>query len=143
MRRLTKKRLNTTHNLPTGWTTKDELLSILMSDENFVITWQSEEEIPLDAITSLRKLMFVKNGLQLTKWGRSLLMRSYISYEIPIDEPSTITGKVMINLDKIIKSPWHIYSSKLIIWDQAIYFEINMFNQNVKRYVDFYVPKIT
>lgn len=142
MVRLSKKNPNNNNDLPTGWTNKDELVTVLLSDKSFTLSVQKGAKVPLRTIHDIKKLMFMHRSWQMTKWGCSILQRSYNWYNIELADKDQITGKVVINLNKIICGPWHIHHNVLMVWNHSSFFELAMFDNDIKRYVDFYVPPI-
>lgn len=139
--RLLRKNHKNNKDLPVGWNTTDELINALLCDSSFSLKLESEKEkIPSYGIQDIKRIFFTNKSWQLTKIGCSFLQRSYIWYKIELDNKDQITGKILINLSHILKSPWHIKNNILLVWNKSSYFEFALFDNDIKRYVDFYIP---
>jgi len=145
MDRLLRKIPNNLKDLPEGFNTKEELLNMILNDSTTVVQIKDKSEILAESLSSLHDIllnrMFFKIGWQLKIFGCKVLMRHYNWQAIDVTGQESRTGKVLLNFSKIVNSPWYFDHNRVIIWNQPIYFEIQMFDGNIKNFVDFYVPK--
>ena len=143
MYRLLKKLPNNLKDLPTGFSTREEFASLMLLDQSSFMRIKNSTptDISAGSVDELIKLIFTKSGWQLTQFGCSALMRSYNWFSVDNIDYNYMTGKILLNFGQIIKGPWYAANTRLILWDQSIYFEVQMFDKNIKKYVDFYVPK--
>lgn len=123
MVRLLQKKPQNLKDLPNNWTSKEDFISKVA-----------------DIIPDFNKFMFIKNGWQLTEYGADLLMHNFRWFEIVFKDDTVITGKILINLDQIINGPWFIWYKRMIIWNQDIFFEINLFDEDIAQFINAYVP---
>jgi predicted secreted protein len=96
-----------------------------------------------DKDLNLSETFFKRKTWQLTTWGGIVLSRTYMYYDIEhrSDSNSIITGKILIGIDRVINGPWHIYNNYIRIWDQDKHFEIQLFDCDIARFVDFNISK--
>jgi len=128
MARSSKKIRTVLPDLPDGWSTKEELARIIFSKKD------NDEWI---------KMAFLPGGWQLTPAGMEILSRSYNSYVNEHSNNTLITGKILINMGRITNGPWHARGYRIWTFSQYLHFELAMFDGDIRRFVDFYVPKIT
>lgn len=49
-----------------------------------------------------------------------------------------MTGRVLINMGRIARGPWHCSGTRLWVFDQGVHFELAMFDGHAHGLVDFY-----
>lgn len=86
--------------------------------------------------------LFVQNGWQLTMFGAVLLSSTYKHWTIRNDANASVTGRVIVNMNRLIHGPWYTHhNTKIMVWDQFLHFELAMFDGNLHRFVDFKAPR--
>lgn len=149
MTKLSKKTYKNLIELESIFNTKEEFISFVCSPTN-ITNWNNipprNGGIPI--IVSQFKngwidVLFKSNTWQLTNWGSNALSSTYVYYNMQHnnDPNSTITGKILVGLDRFIKGPWHIYNNSLRIWDQDKHFEIQLLDCDFSRFIDFSNPQ--
>jgi len=133
MARLSKKIQLDLNDLPTGWSSRQVLLAHLCdNDIDPDISRQIREQ---------RSKIFVGTGWQLSSFGFEMLRRLYKPYVISNDTNAVVTGRILMNLGRLINGPWYVYNRAIVVWDQSIYFELSMLDGDLHRFVDFRAPK--
>lgn len=115
-------------DLPDGWSTREDLARIVA---------------PGTDVDEWVKSVFLPGGWQLTNVGMDIMSRAYNSYVNEHANNSYMTGKVLINMGRITNGPWHARGHRIWTFNQDMHFELAMFDGDVRRFVDFYVPKTT
>lgn len=87
------------------------------------------------------KSSFLPGGWQLTNVGMDIMSKTYNSYVNENANNVLITGKVLINMGRITNGPWHARGRRVWTFSQDLHFELAMFDGDMRRFVDFYVPK--
>jgi len=140
MARLYKKIPKDLSLLPEGWQTREELLSMLLDDARVIETWKHHHTgmIP-DSIDGLIRTLFMKNSWQLTSWGAVAMVSVCQSYTLAHDDNALINGRILLNMGKIIQSPWYNRGRHVYVWNAGVHFEMQMFDGSIRRFVDFYL----
>jgi hypothetical protein len=128
--------------LPTGWSTREELASLILQDMVDAIPWQILHRCStINSIDDALRLFFMKNSWQLTSLGAETLIHVYKSWLLDHQDNAKINGRVLINMSNIVKSPWYNHGRYTYVWKETVHFEMMMFNGSIKDYVEFYLPK--
>jgi hypothetical protein len=133
MARLSLKSKHDLNDLPTGWSSRQELLSHLCS---IAVDTDISMQINLH-----RSKIFAGTSWQLSAIGRDMLGRLYKTYVIKHEANARVNGRVLMNIGRIINGPWHVNNTAMFVWDQSVYFELSMFDGDLHRFVDFRSPK--
>ena len=94
-----------------------------------------------DTVDSWVKAFFMPSSWQLTKIGITILYRYFKSYRSSNDSNVLVTGRVLINMSKILNSPWHVHGKYVYVFDIDSHFELEMFDGDVKSFVNFHISK--
>jgi hypothetical protein len=133
MARLSKKSQQDLNDLPSGWSSRQVLLAHLCDTD-------IDQDISKQ-IRDQRSKIFVGTGWQLSSFGCAMLGKLYKPYVIANDSNALVTGRILMNLGRLINGPWHVHGRSMIVWDQSVYFELSMFDGNLHQFVDFRSPK--
>ena len=149
MARLSQKILKNLIDLDFEFTSREEFTSLICSPLN-ISKWKKFpcgfdiNGIPLYIANPVNNdewmnLLFKKHSWQLTTWGAISLSHTYIYYNVQHQSSSdiTITGKILLGMNRIINGPWHIHHNNIRIWNQNSHFELQMFDGDVNRFIDF------
>jgi hypothetical protein len=85
----------------------------------------------------IQRYFFVGRGWRLTGRGNYELSRWYQQFISSNPANEIITGKVLLNLDAAIQSPWRIRDHEIIVYDPTVHFELQMVEGNAHTYADF------
>lgn len=144
MAQLSKKNPQILNDLPTKWSTRKELIAILIDQPVVAGLIAASGKTGLqhpDEINVVSGAMFVGNGMQLTKIGCSIMCKLYSTYRLANDANLSVSGRLLIHLSRIITKPWHLSGQTIYLWDQHVHFEIAMFDGDLHRFVDFRSPR--
>jgi len=144
MVRLSKKIPPDLNELETGFDNPASLITFLRSSSSIeTIKDDLYKTIPglPNSIDSWVRAFFMPNSWQLTKIGLVVLYKSFKSYRSINESNSLITGRVLINMSKILNSPWHVHGRYVYVFDIGSHFELEMFDGDVRGFVDFHVSK--
>ena len=140
MARLSKKNLKDLSLLPEGWQTREELLSMLLDDPRVVESGRQNQAGMLpEGVDGFVRILFMKNSWQLTSWGAVAMISVCQSWTLEHDDNAVINGRILLNMGKIIKSPWYNRGRHVYVWNQGVHFEMQMFDGSIRRFVDFYL----
>jgi hypothetical protein len=143
MARIYRKTSNDINCLPTGWQTQLELLSLLLDNQEIYKKWSNLNPGMMmpDTVDGIERLFFMKNSWQLTSFGAVALVHTNKSWVLEHQDNALINGRVLLNMSKIINSPWYNRGRHVYVWDEGVHFEMQMFDGSIKSFVDFYLPK--
>ena len=143
MARLSKKITADLDDLPDGYSSKEELIALLLNDPAVVAKWISASpgQHPTMDVNSVINAAFIRNSWQLTWWGCAALIASHRRFLLKNANNSVINGRILINLNNIINGPWKLQGQYLVVWDQTIHFELQIFDGDMQQFVDFHVPR--
>jgi len=129
----------TKHNLPDNYKDRTDLIHQTKSyfDLNTINQLTKNKPLTTDEWTTF---LFQKNGWQLTVHGSVLFRTTFQSYKIENFNYNQLTGKVIINLNRLLQSPWCYAYQCLYVWNQSRWFEMQLFDGDLKRFVDFHTP---
>ena len=85
--------------------------------------------------------VFVFNSWQLTLFGKHLLSSTYKHWSMKNANNARVNGRILLNMGPIMRSPWHLQNSEIVVWMPEAHFELAMFDGDVHRFVDFNAPK--
>ena len=149
MVKLSKKTYKNLVALESTFNSREEFISLVCEQTNVTI-WNNipprNGGIPI-TISQFKNgwidVLFKKNTWQLTNWGANALSSTYMYYDMQHknDSDSSITGKILLGLDRFIKGPWYIRNNSLRIWNQDKHFEIQLLDCDFARFVDFNNPQ--
>lgn len=124
--------------LPEGWQSREDLLSILLNNDDVVDTWKNtESRILPNNVDDILRILFMRNSWQLTTWGAAAMMRACCAWKLEHPENLLINGRVLINMGRIIQSPWFNHGRVIYVWDEGVHFEMQMFDGNIHKFIDF------
>lgn len=149
MARLSQKNHKNLIDLEGDFNTREEFVSLVCNPSNTAKWLASSKTGPTvphypcyTDPCSWMDIMFRKNTWQLTTWAATALSTTYIYYDVVhhIDSDQTITGKILLGMDRVMNGPWYIYSSNVRVWNQDKHFEFQMFDCDLTRFIDFNNP---
>jgi hypothetical protein len=141
MARLSRKNIENLPVLPVGYVTASELISGLLDNPAVYTAWtQQYPTIPVD-IAGVVRVMFMKNSWQLTTFGATCFSQTFASWELEHDDNALMTGRILISMSHIAKSPWYNRGRHVYVWSESVNFEMWMFDGSLKSYIDFYLVK--
>jgi hypothetical protein len=141
MARLLRKIPKDLNELPVGWQTKEDLVSLLFEDHFTQKIWRDHyPDQALPTVDAAAKILFMKNTWQLTTFGASVLVRAYKSWCVEHQNNTIINGKILINMSRIIQGPWYNRALHTYVWDETTHFTMQMFDGDIKSFVDFHLP---
>jgi len=73
--------------------------------------------------------------------GALLLGRTYKHWTIHNSANASMTGRVIVGMNRLIHGPWHAHNTTITVWDQFLHFELAMFDGDLHRFVDFKAPR--
>lgn len=140
--RLSKQIQNNLEILP-DIKSKNDLLDAIIRHSNLEIIWPSLPNAWIKPKTQdeWERFLLVKNSWQLTIVGAIILQRLYQSYVARHPNNAIANGRALINLSEIFNGPWHWQGDCIYIWNQETYFELAMFDGDIKQLLDFHKPK--
>lgn len=125
------------HNLPHSYKDRDDLVSQVIDYIDLKNTWKTIKTKPSN-LKEWALFLFQKNGWQLSYYGNILFRSTFYSYKIEHIDHTQLTGKIIINLNKLLESPWCHKDKCLYMWNQPRWFELQMFDGDLKRYINSY-----
>ena len=143
MARLLKKIPNNLKYLQNTWTNRDEFVTCILADPEF---WPNVKSISpnegefLQTKENWIKHMFMPSGWQLSTFGCAVLMRGYQAWRIEGPSKDNLTGKLVINMNKLFNGPWYLNTKALYVWDQKLHFELQIFGGDINQYINAYMP---
>lgn len=141
MGKLLKKNPQAPNDLPSGWITREELIQLIIRDPNAKRIW-NESALGRVNIEDLRLIsLFNPNSWRLTRFGGKFLSMAYTHWRLCNDNNLQVNGRILVNTGRILHAPWDIHNSTVTVWNQQTHFELAMFDGDMRRFVDFYVPK--
>lgn len=129
----------TKYNLPQNYKDRTDLINQVINYINIDRTWKTIHNKP-STQKEWDTFLFQKNGWQLSFYGNIIFRATFTSYKVDNVTADHLTGKIIINLSKLVNGPWCHRGSSLYIWNQPCWFEMQMFEGDLKRYIDFYMP---
>lgn len=144
MARLLKKIPNDLNNLETTWSSRDEFIAHITSDVDFLPKVKNalpNEGEFLKSPKDWTRHLFMPTGWQLTTFGCAILIRAYRSYRIAGPCKDDLTGRLIVNLNKLVNGPWYVNDSAIYVWDQKMHFELQIYNGDLATYINAYFPK--
>jgi len=142
MARLSREIYKDLNCLPIGWETREDLINIIIHNSQIMDACNKiAAGVQSTGIDGYMRLFFMKNSWQLTSWGALALIKTYQSWTLLHDDNALISGRILINMSKIIKSPWIARGRHVYVWNESVHFEMQMFDGSIKNFVDFYIPK--
>jgi hypothetical protein len=148
MARSSKKNPQDLNDLPAGWSTREELALLICQDPDAVAAWNRHVRLGAkqrysedDPVKGWTSNLFVQNSWQLTMFGSALLGSTYKHWIIRNDANARLTGRVIVNMNRLINGPWHAHNTSIRVWDQYLNFELAMFDGNLHQFVDFRSPR--
>jgi len=127
------------YNLPQNYKDRTDLVNQIIEYVDQSRLWKPMKNKPTNTI-DWTKFLFQKNGWQLSFYGNIIFRDIFYSYKIENITQEQLTGKVIINLSKLLNGPWCCKDTCLYVWNQPRWFELKMFDSDLKRYIDFYAP---
>lgn len=127
------------HNLPQNYKDREDLVNQILCYVNPYNHQNIIKNKPSNT-AAWTNFLFQRSGWQLSSCGNSIFRAIFHSYKIENVNYTQLTGKIIINLNKLLKSPWCYKNTCLYVWNQPRWFELQMFNGDLKRYIDFNVP---
>jgi hypothetical protein len=143
MARLLKKMPNNLKYLQTAWTNRDEFVACVLADPEFLPLVKPALPNRDDFLVSKNdwvRHMFMPSGWQLSTFGCAILMRAYQSWRIVGPTKDNLTGKLVVNMNKMFNGPWYCNTTALYVWDQKLHCELQMFNGDLNLYINAYLP---
>lgn len=136
MVRLNRTNLDSLPLLKTNFSSKEELIEYVLNDGYTIEVWKAFNStfIPNDK-SHIVKQSFDRSTWRLTWWGASNFVCSHQNWEIKLDPTFLLSGKTLINLNRIISGPWTIVNNCLYVWDQDLNFEIKLFDNDIKQFI--------
>jgi len=146
MARLYQKSNNTINNissLPVGWSSREELVSLLLSDSHITQRWHdlASGVLPAESVDKSVNIIFMRHSWQLTSFGAVAMAAAAKFWTLEHSDNVFITGKILLNMGKISNSPWMSHGRHVYVWDEQIHFEIQMFDGSIRRFIEFYLLK--
>lgn len=137
-------------DLTANWKSPERLVNAMHSDDHTVNMWNDH----INAYPLVPKLprslnihdwvswLFFPNSWQLTLDGHIFMCKTFSNYYVhKHNENYKQTGRLLINLSRIVNGPWYIINGKLFVWNHYAHFELSMLEGNVHDYVNLHVPK--
>jgi hypothetical protein len=147
MGKLLKKNPQDLNDLPSGWITREELIQLIIRDPNAKRIWNELALAKIPGRVNIEDLrlisLFNPNSWRLTRFGGKFLSMVYTHWGLCNDTNLRVNGRILVNTGRILHAPWDIKNSTVTVWNQQTHFELAMFDGDIRRFVDFYVPKIT
>ena len=113
---------------------------MLLDDPRVVESWRQNQAGMLpEGVDGFVRILFMKNSWQLTSWGAVAMISVCQSWTLEHDDNAVINGRILLNMGKIIKSPWYNRGRHVYVWNQGVHFEMQMFDGSIRRFVDFYL----
>lgn len=148
MGRLLKKIPRDLNDLPSRYETRLDLVNAICKDQHVLDLVKQVRPLPgeptidfTDPVSGLMKSLFMGTSWRLTLFGCAFMLNTYKSYSARHESNLRIGGRVLLNLGRIIRGPWHVHNMLVYVWDQQVHFELAMFDGDVCRFVDFNAPK--
>lgn len=129
------------NNLPSNYKDRTDLVNQVVCYVK-LYNYQTIIKDKPSSTAEWEKFLFQRSGWQLSVYGNSIFRSIFHSYKIENIDQAQLTGKIIINLNKLLKSPWCCKNTCLYVWNQPRWFELQMFNGDLKRYIDFYAPSL-
>jgi len=86
---------------------------------------------------AIHKFMFSNKGWRLTPTGADMLMQHYKSYQSTHEDNCIITGKLLIQMNRLINGPWILRNRTVTIWNSQIHFELQLVGGKLLDLIDF------
>ena len=95
----------------------------------------------------IRLYFFVNHSWRLTTAGFNILSKRYRSYTIPQQnnthaQHELINGRLLLNIDCCINSPWYIRKYSTVVWDPVAHFELTMLDGDLDKYISFKLENV-
>lgn len=152
MVRLSQKNRKNLIELEGVFSNREEFVSIICTSHN-IQYWRkipySEDKYgnskvvdPYISNKEKLEIFFRPYSWQLSLWGAISLSSTYTTYITtrPIEIDTIITGKILIGMNRIVKGPWYIHQNRIHVWNQDSHFELQMFDGDINRFLDFNKP---
>lgn len=144
MARLLKKIPNDLKDLEFTWSSRDEFITHITADPNFLV----KIKIALPNTSQLIKTdrdvarhMFLPTGWQLTAFGCAMLMGTYKPYKIAGPSRNNLTGRIIVKMNQLVNGPWYLSKESLYVWDKNVSFEVQIFGSDLNTYINAYFAK--
>jgi hypothetical protein len=118
--------------------TREQLVSDLYANAEIACTWHNlHKGIFPKEVNGIVQIMFMKNSWQLTNTGALFLGNTCECYKSCHVNNALLNGRVLVNMGKIIESPWYNKGQFVYVWKQTTYFELQMFDGDIHRFIEF------
>jgi hypothetical protein len=124
-------------DLPTDFASRNDCIEFIKKNTSFPINGH----IDLKNEKDFEAAFFTGTQWQLTLFGCGYLSAHYKSWVLGHEANLSVTPRLILNIGRLLQSPWYIKRGSIITWNQDIHFELAMFEGNVHKYIDFYIPK--
>lgn len=98
------------------------------------------------SLNQVRLHFFVNHSWRLTKTGFNILSRMYRSYTmvqpLAAGKHEILNGRVLLNIDTCINSPWFIRNCAMVVWDPVVHFELTMIDGDLDRFISFKLENV-
>ena len=122
--------------LPNNCDTPVELIKLILQNNPILIdNWKKVLSSDVLSVDKLYQFMFHKNNWLLSWFGLQLLSNSFKIWMIPNDNNLIVNGSMLTYMGRIIKSPWYIHGRYIIIFNEALHFELALIDGDIKEYV--------
>ena len=81
--------------------------------------------------------MFINRGWRLSRKGNTFLSNYYKSYRSKHENNFEVTGKLLLQMNKIINGPWYLEDDTVIIWNSTIHFELQLVDGKLSDLLEF------
>lgn len=126
-------------DLPRGFADRDQFCAFMIPHLSTQLVEDSSRTMIDQRLVA--NTLFNSKGWRLTYRGVLMIAKHWQPYTITAKEQYTLTGKVLLNMDRCVQGPWGIRSKNLTVFDPVIGFELNMVDGDLNSYIDFKFPK--
>jgi hypothetical protein len=88
-------------------------------------------------VPAIRRILFVNGGWRLTNTGRQMVTDIYFTYRSKHENNNIVTGRVLLNMDRICNGPWGLHGEWVTVLDTNVNFELQMFDGKLSELVNF------